>query len=111
MDIETEKLSSVTAVVRCSGRLNMIAASGLKAHLDRTVDDGHRQVVVDLSGVAFIDSSGLGALIGGLKKARQSGGDLRLAGATEQVTEVLRLTNLDRVLRPYDSVENATSAW
>jgi anti-sigma B factor antagonist len=67
--------------------------------------------VVDLSGVEFIDSSGLGALIGELKKARQAGGDLRISGVTDQVATVLRLTNLDRVLRPYADVQTATSDW
>jgi anti-sigma B factor antagonist len=55
----------------------------------------------------FIDSSGLGAVIGGLKTARQAGGDLRIASLTPQVASVLQLTNLDRVLRPYDSVAGA----
>jgi anti-sigma B factor antagonist len=67
--------------------------------------------VVDLSGTAFIDSSGLGALIAALKKARQAGGDLRIVGPTEQVRTVLGLTNLDRVLRPFDRVEDATHDW
>jgi anti-sigma B factor antagonist len=57
--------------------------------------------------VNFIDSSGLGALISGLKSARQAGGDLRIANPGEQARVVLKLTTLDRVLRPYDSVEDA----
>ena len=59
------------------------------------------------SAVEFIDSSGLGALISGLKTARTAGGDLRLAAATEQVTSVLQLTNLDRILRVYPSPDDA----
>jgi anti-sigma B factor antagonist len=111
MNITTDHLSPGLAVVRCDGRLNMVSASGLKTHLDRTVDGGDPRIVVDLTKVSFVDSSGLGALIGGLKKARQGGGDLRIAGAAEQVSSVLRLTNLDRVLRPYDTVEAAASEW
>ena len=111
MDISSEELAPGVVAVHCTGRLNMVAASGVKTFLDKTVDAGGRKVVVDLSGVAFIDSSGLGALIGGLKKARQAGGDLRIAGVGEQVAAVLRLTNLDRVLRGYDSVERATDGW
>ena len=59
------------------------------------------RVVVDLSAVEFIDSSGLGALISGLKVARQAGGDLRIAAPTRQVITVLELTNLNRVLRAH----------
>jgi anti-sigma B factor antagonist len=54
-----------------------------------------------------MDSSGLGALIAGLKSARQAGGDLRLARPNEQVRTVLSLTNLDRVLRARDTVDGA----
>ena len=54
---------------------------------------------------------GLGALIAGLKRTRQSGGDLRIAAAGDQVETVLRLTNLDRVLRPHPSVEAASDGW
>ncbi len=57
-----------------------------------------------------MDSSGLGALVASLKRARQAGGDLRIASLTPQVQMVLQLTNLDRVLRPYASVEEALGA-
>lgn len=72
---------------------------------------GKPRIVVDLSAVDFIDSSGLGALIGGLKAARQEGGDLRIACAGDQVKAVLKLTNLDRILAPYGTVEEARHDW
>ena len=53
----------------------------------------------------------IGALIASLKRARQAQGDLRIAGVNDQVGTVLKLTNLDRVLRPFDSVEAATDGW
>jgi anti-anti-sigma factor len=67
--------------------------------------------VVDFSDVVFIDSSGLGALIAGLKATRRSGGDLRIAHVPEQVMTVLRLTNLDRVLRAHPTVADASDEW
>jgi anti-sigma B factor antagonist len=54
-----------------------------------------------------MDSSGLGALIGCLKTARQADGDLRIAAPNEQVRMVLRLSNVDRVLRSYDDPSEA----
>lgn len=96
------------AVVLCPrGRLNLLAASQLREVLARTVAAGRTHVVVDLSQTAFLDSSGLGALVAGLKTARQAGGDLRLACLPPQAEMVVKLTNLDRVLRPYASVEDA----
>jgi anti-sigma B factor antagonist len=85
----------------------MVAAPRLRALVADTVKAGRNRIVVDLSNTEFMDSSGLGALIAGLKAARQAGGDLRIACATAQVRTVLKLTNLDRVLRPYESVEGA----
>jgi anti-sigma B factor antagonist len=110
MDLNTESLGAAT-VVRCAGRLNMVAAPAVRAELEQLVEDGRRHLVVDLSSTSFIDSSGLGALISGLKRARQAGGDLRLAGPNEQVRTVLSLTNLDRVLKPYDDVGAAADGW
>jgi anti-anti-sigma factor len=110
VQVTTEQVSRTT-VVRCDGRLNLVAAPGVKARLDQLVDDGATRLVVDLSRTAFIDSSGLGALVAGLKRARQAGGDLRIAAPTEQVRTVLGLTNLDRVLTPYDDVSAAADGW
>ena len=110
MDITQDEQGSAL-VLRLDGRLNMVAAPRLKAAIDDAVGAGRPRIVVDLSSVSFMDSSGLGALVAGLKKARQASGDLRITGVNQQVATVLRLTNLDRVLRAHDSVEAASSGW
>lgn len=104
---DTRTVSSGAVVVQPKGRLNMVAAPSLRKQLHAIVDSGQCRIVVDLSATEFIDSSGLGALISGLKVARQAGGDLRIAGPTRQVCTVLELTNLNRVLRSYDSADIA----
>lgn len=94
------------AVIRTSGRLNMVAAPKLRDLVARIVrQDGGSHVVVDLADTDFMDSSGLGALIAGLKTARAAGGDLRIARAQTQVLTVLKLTNLDQILHPHDTVD------
>ena len=107
MEMETRTEGDATVLI-CQGRLNMVAASRLKSRVDEVIANGSPRIVVDLAGVEFIDSSGLGALVSGLKTARQAGGDLRLARAGEQVRTVLSLTNLDRVLRSHDTVPSTT---
>jgi len=94
-------------IVAPHGRLNMVAARQLRDALNGLVGAGTIRIVVDLAGTTFIDSSALGALVAGLKSARQAGGDLRIARPTEAVMTVFRLTNLDKVLRPRDDVEGA----
>lgn len=94
-------------VVTPRGRLNMVSARRLKELLADLVKGGTIRIVVDLAQTTFLDSSGLGALIAGLKSARQAGGDLRIARPTPSVMTVFELTNLDKVLRARDSVEGA----
>jgi anti-sigma B factor antagonist len=107
-----EEVDKGTHVVLApEGKFNLVAAPPLKARIDDLVAVGKNRLVVDLGAVDFIDSSGLGALIGGLKAARQQGGDLRIAAAGDQVRAVLKLTNLDRILSPYQTVEEALHGW
>src|SRR3982751_4937583 len=101
MELVVEPGMAGVAVVRPRGRLDLLVAAELKQALTAAVSAGQPRLVVDLGEVTFVDSSGLGALIGGLKAARLAGGDLRLARPTEQATFILELTALTRVLRPY----------
>ncbi|QGQ20552.1 anti-sigma factor antagonist [Cellulomonas sp. JZ18] len=110
MEIAKDVRAGGVAVLRPQGRLTMVTAGELKAEVDRVVDAGSAVVVVDLEETAFMDSSGLGALVGGLRRARAAGGDLRIARVNGQVLTVLRLTTMDRVLTPYDTVEDAAGA-
>ena len=106
-DFDTQVTDSGTAVISTRGRLDLVAAPTLKALITKTVHEVGATVVVDLSETEFMDSSGLGALIAGLRTARQAGGDLRIACVTPQVAAVLKLTNIDRILRPHSSVREA----
>lgn len=109
MDIHSKLLGGGVAVLKLDGKLNMVSAPHLRQEVHSAVAAGNSKVVIDLSAVDFIDSSGLGALINGLKSTRQAGGDLRIAGPTEQVRLVLELTNMDRVLNAYETAETAFS--
>ena len=111
MDVTVEPRSDGVAVVRLVGRLDLASSEAVKQQLVQAVGDGHRQLVVDLDGVDFLDSSGLGALIGGLKVARVARGNLRIARPNDQVRLVLELTTLDRVLQPYATVEEALAGY
>ncbi len=95
------------AVLVAEGRVNMVTAPEFRRQVQLLVNGGNARVAVDLAAVDFMDSSGLGALVSGLKTARTAGGDLRLASASEQVSSVLRLTNLDRILSMHATVDDA----
>jgi anti-anti-sigma factor len=103
----TKLTSSGATVVIAAGRLNVPDVERLRVQLGDLVAKGATRVVVDLSGVEAIDSSGIGALISGLKAARNAGGDLRLAAPTTVVASVLETMNLDTILTTHASSEDA----
>jgi anti-sigma B factor antagonist len=94
-------------VIAPSGRLTLVTAPQLRTVVAERIAAGDRILIIDLSSTEFVDSSGLGALISCLKSARQAGGDLRLVAPTEQVAMVLKMTNLDRILQPRATVDDA----
>lgn len=107
MEITLEETAGTSAVLHLKGRLDLISGTEVRQHLTNAISAGRRNLVVDLAEVPFIDSSGLAALISGLKSARTAGGDLRIARPASQAKVILELTRLDRVLRCYDSNEEA----
>ena len=107
MQIDNKIISDGVVVLIPTGKLNMVHAHQLREKVDLSLAAGNNRIVIDLAGVDFMDSSGLGVLVGCLKAARQANGDLRIAAPNEQVTLVLQLTNLNRVLTPYSSAETA----
>ncbi|MBO9534434.1 MAG: STAS domain-containing protein [Solirubrobacteraceae bacterium] len=106
MDIALEP-SNDSMIVALSGRLDYATAPDLRATLSRSIHDGNTRLILDLGRVPFIDSSGLGALVGGLKQARDAGGDLRIARPLPEVLDILALMRLDRILEPYPSLADA----
>jgi anti-sigma B factor antagonist len=110
-EFSTRALDNGIQVVRPARRLNMVSAPRLSAVVSDLIAAGHARIVIDLSGTEFIDSSGLGALVSCLKKARQAGGDLRIAGPAPQAQTVFKLTNLDRILKTVPTADVAAAAF
>ena len=111
MKIVVDHRSDAVAVIRLEGRLDFLSAVNAREQFSKTVHSGTPRLVVDLGGVTFIDSSGLGSLVGGLKSARQAGGDLRIACPSEQAKSVFRLTSLDQVFRSHPTLDDALTAY
>jgi len=111
MEVTIDTFAGATAVIHLAGQLDAHSAPHVREALANAVAHGHTRLVVDLAGVGFVDSSGLGSLISGLKAARTVGGDLRLAQPSKQVSAILTLTMLERVLRPYTTVTDALSVY
>jgi anti-sigma B factor antagonist len=93
-------------VVRLGGELDVADAARVAAALVQVAVLA-RQVIVDLEGLEFIDSSGLAALVRGRKHARHAGGDLLLAAPQRQVQRILAITRLTEVFSVHPCVEDA----
>jgi len=95
------------AVVRASGDIDLTTAPRLRELVVKVVTDGQPRVVLDLEGVDFVDSTGLGVIVGLLKRTRSQGGDLRLVSTRRSLQKVLELTSLDRALPLAPTVDEA----
>jgi anti-sigma B factor antagonist len=84
-------------VVQARGALDVERAPALRRTLADLIDDGARSVVVDLRETPYLDSVGLGVLVGALKRARDRGGEVSLCGPQKNVYELIDLTGLTEV--------------
>lgn len=78
--------------------------------LHKLIDEGKKNVIVDLSGVKFMNSSGLGMLISGLTTMKRAEGFLKLANVTDKIESLLIITKLITIFESYDSVEEAVKS-
>lgn len=98
------------AVLSVRGEIDFYTAPRFHEALIGLVTEGRRQIVVDLLGVDFLDTTGLGVLIGGLKRVRSHDGELVLVCTTPRVLRVFEATRLTKVFPIFDSVDAAVSA-
>jgi anti-sigma B factor antagonist len=92
----------VTRVIHPTGDVDAYTAPELRAELREATDGGVRVVVVDLADVTFIDSAGLGALVGAHRRMLESDGHLRIVRPPPLVSRAFELTGLDEVFELYD---------
>ena len=107
MDISFQTLGTDIVLIRLNGRLDAITSPNLKVALKTMLDKGYRKIIVDLEKVPFIDSSGLVALVSGLRLAREKKGDIFLSGIRPEAQAVFRLTMLDRIFPIHPTFDDA----
>lgn len=107
LGLEVRLVSSTRAVIAARGRMNAMTAPAIKSRIKDLIDQGRTEIVCDLGEVSFVDSSGLSALVSGLKATREHGGFLRVAAVNERVARIFTLTMLDRVFEMYATADAA----
>jgi len=98
-------------IIKAIGEIDAYSAPHLTAMIREQIRDGHHRLIVDLTGVPFLDSSGLGALVGGYKRTRaHADGRFAVIGADKRFLDALRITGLVRVLPVYETVGQVLQA-
>jgi len=111
LEVQTRQAANGATVVTPTGRLDVAGAPALREAVAGVTKDGKPKVVIDMEGVSFLDSTGLGSVIAALKQVRSKQGELRLAAPNQQVRVVLELTTLDRVFPYFATVEEALTGF
>lgn len=106
LDIRFKREDDV-CMISLKGEVDVYTSPAFKQRLVEAIDDGCDKIVVDLEGVDFIDSSGLGVLVSGLRRVSERQGFIRLVVSREQILKIFRITGLDKVFSIYGSTEEA----
>jgi anti-sigma B factor antagonist len=108
LDIQIDRGNGEYTVCRPVGELDAFTVSQFRQALADLVSK--KRLVIDMSAVPFVDSAGLGALIGGIRRARELGGDVAVCCNRPTLTRLLRTTGFDRIVTVTETVEEAAAA-
>ena len=106
LDVTERDGCSVLAV---SGEVDVATVPRLREQLHGLVAQGSNRIIVDLDGVDFLDSTGLGVLVGALKRVRSNDGELSLVCTQPRIRKVFEVTGLTKVFSLFDSVDDAVA--
>jgi anti-sigma B factor antagonist len=110
VSVETELLDIATtfhdgrAVVKISGEIDAYSTARLRQQLVGISQAGHHRLIIDMTNVPLMDSSGLGVLVGAMKRARANRGDVCIIGAGDRIVQTLRITGLTQVFPAFGSL-------
>jgi anti-anti-sigma factor len=106
VELDSKHFDQMT-VISIAGSIDALTAAAVTKYFKQELEGGHPRIVVDLSGVDFMSSAGLRALLAALKQSRQMSGDLCLAAAKPGVERVLKMSGFTSILRTYTTVDEA----
>ncbi len=107
----SERAEGEVRIFEFTGRMDVYTVSEVKTRILQALARGQAKLVLDLSGVEFIDSSGIGALVVCLKRAVENGGGLKMAGMSADVHSMFEITRTDRLFEHFPTAEEAVTAF
>ena len=110
MALETKHLESGYAVINISGRLALGGETEkLNAAIKALLQKEHKKFVLDITGLDYVDSSGVGMLVACLTSIRRSGGELKMVGANPRIRHIFSMTGVDNLVQVFGTVAEATA--
>lgn len=106
----TERALAPYHVIEVVGEIDVYTAPKLREAIVGVIDAGHTQLIIDIAGVAFLDSTGLGVLVGALKRVRCEGGSLHIICNSERLLRIFEITGLDKVFELHSSLDAVQSS-
>lgn len=110
LSVSTRTTDSGVVVVEVDGEVDVYTAPTLRQHLRDASTGSAPRVVVDMARVTFLDSTGLGVLVGAMGRVREADGTLHLVVSSDHILKVLRITGLDALIPVDDTLESALAA-
>ena len=98
-------------IITCQGRIDAEVSGRVKEQIQQLLDQGATQIVLDLKGVKLLDSSGLGAFVSSLRRAKERGGEIKLAGLRTEVRSIFDITRVSRLFHICETVSEAREAF
>ena len=98
-------------IISCQGRVDAYSSPHFKEYLKDLIDKRHTRVIIAMEQVEFLDSSGLGALVACLRKAKEKKGDIKISGLTPEVRSIFDMTRVSRLFEIYPDTSSAMKAF
>ncbi len=111
MKFSTKEFNDITVIKFDGNILGGPEASELNNTLHKLIEGKKKKIVVDLSDVTLMNSSGLGMMIGGVTSMRNANGDLKIACASEKITSLFKITKINSVIELHNSVKSAVESF
>lgn len=111
MALNIEHLESGISVIIMDGRLDAAQAKEFKNLVNTLVDGGRIKLIIDMAKVDFVDSSGLGSLVGALKLVNNRGGDIKIVSPRPEVRTIFELTRLHRIFDMFETLDIALNQF
>ena len=110
MAVETKQLESGYAVITISGRLALGGETEkLSSAVNTLLQKDQKRVVLDITGLDYVDSSGVGMLVSCLTNVKKAGGDLKVVGANQRIRRIFTMTGIDNLMQMFPTVAEATA--